>query len=174
MNQYVCVARSDGPDVARRDLAWTKVTARWSEVHRAAFDTMRKAATAFFEARAQVEMDQTGTGHLAYAIIEAASLEDALLESVRAFETGKFPARASLTRVDAQLNAVYSRIMRRESLDAGTISKEGIRETQRTWLTYRDAWASFAARRYPARSAAEWKAWMTAARITQLKSLIDP
>jgi uncharacterized protein YecT (DUF1311 family) len=77
--------------------------------------------------------------------------------------------------VDAELNAYYSSIMRRESLeDAGTISKEGIRETQRTWLAYRDAWASFAAQRYPARSAAEWKAWMTAARIAQLKSLFEP
>ena len=120
-------------------------------------------------------MDQRGTGRIAYAIFEAETLEDALLESVRAFEAGKFPARASLSKVDAELNAYYSSIMRRESLeDAGTISKEGIRETQRTWLAYRDAWASFAAQRYPARSAAEWKAWMTAARIAQLKSLFEP
>jgi uncharacterized protein YecT (DUF1311 family) len=51
----------------------------------------------------------------------------------------------------------------------GTLMPEGLRSTQRAWLKYRDAWAVFGAARYPQRTAAEWKAWATRQRITQLQ-----
>jgi uncharacterized protein YecT (DUF1311 family)/TPR repeat protein len=171
MNAGVCSMRSEGLAEAKRDAAWTGVTAGWPAPQRAAFRAMRTAADAFFETRSSGELDQSGTAHLAMAIDEVASLQDALLASVREFEAGKLPPRAALAAADAELNAVYAAIMKREALDLGTITKESIRETQRKWLVYRDAWAAFAARRYPRRSADEWKAWMTTVRIAQLKEL---
>jgi hypothetical protein len=51
------------------------------------------------------------------------------------------------------------------------VTKDGIRDAQRKWVAYRDAWTAFAARRYPKRSADEWKAWITSVRVEQLKTL---
>jgi uncharacterized protein YecT (DUF1311 family) len=172
MNQGLCAMRDSGPADAKRDSAWDDVTASWSAEQRAALARMRAAADAFFEAHVGEELDQRGTARIAIDLGETAALADALLASVREFEAGRLPARMALAAADADLNAAYASIMRRKTLDEGTVTKDGIRGTQRKWLAYRDAWTTFAALRYPRRTADEWKAWITTVRTAQLKTVL--
>jgi hypothetical protein len=105
---------------------------------------------------------------------EETRLREELLEDVRSFEAGKLPAGLSYKTADAELNAVYSQIMKKKELHLGTVTKEGIRDTQIKWLAYRDAWAKFGTIRYPGVTADAWKAWATLRRVVQLKELLDP
>ena len=170
MNQGLCAIRDSGPADTSRDEAWQQLSAGWTSPQQAALEKMRAAADAFFEAHVSEELDQRGTARIAIDLGETADLADALLASVREFEAGRLPARVALPAADADLNAVYASIMRRKTLDEGTVTKDGIRDTQRKWLAYRDAWTAFAARRYPRRTADEWKAWITTVRTAQLKT----
>jgi hypothetical protein len=62
--------------------------------------------------------------------------------------------------------------MEQQDREFGTVARDGIRRTQRTWLTCRDAWAAFGRARYPAVPDAAWKAWATTARLARLKELL--
>ena len=53
----------------------------------------------------------------------------------------------------------------------GTIQSEGVRETERLWLRYRDAWVAFAAARYPDTAADTWRAWLSRARARALSEI---
>ena len=48
-------------------------------------------------------------------------------------------------------------------------SKDDIRESQRLWIPYRDAWVALGKVRYPKVSAAAWQTWLTRLRIRQLE-----
>ncbi len=118
------------------------------------------------------ELDMSGTARAAIALEEEGRLRDEFLDAVRGFEAGRLPVETSFKEADAELNAVYARIMKQEDLEQGTVDKAGIRDTQREWLAYRDAWATFGRSRYPRVSEAAWKAWTTTARVTQLEELV--
>ena len=67
----------------------------------------------------------------------------------------------------------YSTIMRRKSLDEGTVTRDGIRETQRKWLAYRDAWTAFRGAPSPApHGRRDGRRGSRRARTAQLKTVI--
>src|SRR5262249_28554487 len=105
------------------------------------------------------------------AIDAEAEQQDGLLSAIKNFEAGKLPEHSSFPEADAELNRVYAALMHREHVEFDEAKPEGIRETQRAWLAYRDAFAAFASRRYPQRSLDEWKAWATALRAADLNAL---
>ena len=55
----------------------------------------------------------------------------------------------------------------------GTIRPEGIRDTERVWIRYRDAWVAFGAKRYPSVPADAWRTWATTERERQLRELYE-
>ena len=103
------------------------------------------------------------------------------MEDVRRFEHGARPAQtaASLTPADRELNVVYRRV--RAELQAGasphpyslagTVDADGVRDTQRAWLRYRDAWVAFAATRWPDTAGDAWRAWLTETRTAALDAI---
>ncbi len=81
--------------------------------------------------------------------------------------------------MDARLNKAYRAIMHPGPADkpqyeiATGITPDGIKEAQRAWLKFRDAWVAFGKVRYPAVSAHAWKAMLTERRVNDLEDLKD-
>jgi uncharacterized protein YecT (DUF1311 family) len=76
-------------------------------------------------------------------------------------------------KADKKLNAIYSKIMKTKKPAWGTITKEGIKETQRQWIQYRDAWVIFGAIRCPKMTSDSWRTMITKERIEQLEDFVD-
>ena len=53
----------------------------------------------------------------------------------------------------------------------GTVNADGVRDTQRAWLRYRDAWVAFAATRWPDTAGDAWRAWLTDTRTAALETI---
>jgi hypothetical protein len=62
--------------------------------------------------------------------------------------------------------------MRKKDFDYGTVTQDNIREVQRIWLTYRDAWVAFGKIKCPQISEDSLKTLFTKERTSQLKGFI--
>jgi uncharacterized protein YecT (DUF1311 family) len=175
-----CAERDAGLRRRVREREWEALLAGWSEAERAAWKPLRAAAEGFFEARVQGEVDMGGTARGAMAIGTAEELEETLLKDVTAFEQGTLPTgdAAALKAADAALNASYAAARRAATPDAGedwsllgTIRPEGIRDAERAWLKYRDAWVAFGKVKYPGVPAEAWLDYYTRQREAQLREM---
>lgn len=178
---------------ARRDADFARVIrserrdalqASWTPAQRATLAALLNAADAYFESASYNEEDMSGTAHGAFAVEAYERLDIALLRDMERFETGARPDEkaANFPAADKALNAAYRRTL--AALDAGkgdgafgeygTIRSEGVRETERLWLRYRDAWVAFAATRYPDTPADAWRAWLSRVRTQALTEIVGP
>jgi uncharacterized protein YecT (DUF1311 family) len=179
-----CEAR--GADFARvvRADRWNALQAGWTPAQRSAWTALRKTADAYFESASENEVDMSGTARGAFATQAYEVLDIALLDDVERFEKGARPDEKAGDFADADkaLNAAYraTRAALAAGTDAdgggeyGTIDADGVRETQRLWLPYRDAWVAFAATRYPDTPADAWRAWLTRQRTQALGDIVSP
>jgi uncharacterized protein YecT (DUF1311 family) len=148
-----CTGREEQVRAAERDAALTAIAARWSPAERAAFAGLRRVHAAFVEAHGLNEVDLSGTLRGAMAIHAEAGLRDQFQQLVARLAQGRVPAAgpARFVAADARLNAAYAALRRPGGADdMGTVTADGIRDTQRAWLAYRDAMLAFAARKFPA------------------------
>jgi uncharacterized protein YecT (DUF1311 family) len=179
-----CAARdADFAKVVRSE-RWAALQAGWTPAQREAWATLRKAADAYFGSASGNEIDMSGTARGAFSVEAYEQLDIALLDDVERFEKGARPDEKAgdFATADKALNAAYRAT--RATLDAGmdkdgfgeygTIDADGVRETQRLWLPYRDAWAAFAATRYPDTPADAWRAWLSRTRTKALTAIVDP
>ena len=178
----VCAARD--ADFARviRSQRWAALQANWTPAQHSALAALHKAADAYFDSASRAEEDMGGTARGALAVDAYEQLDIALLRDVERFETGARPDEKAtdFTAADKALNAAYRRTL--AALDAskkenafgeyGTIRSEGVRETERLWLRYRDAWVAFAATRYPDTAANAWRAWLSRVRAEALSEIV--
>ncbi len=136
---------------------------------------LEQAAAVFFGARVKNEVDLSGTARSALQWEEQASLEEgfaAALERLQAKELPPAATAVQLAAADAALNAVYARVMKADQPGWGTVTREGIRETQRKWIPYRDAWVGFGGKVRPEVPADAWKAWATRERAEMLARFV--
>ena len=119
----------------------------------------------------------SGTLRAALAI-EAHGVElDVFAHDVQDAEKGKLPryTEQQFQQLDKKLNQVYQRLMQTSQKEGepgfgyGTVTKDGVKLTQRAWLAYRDAWVALGAARYPSVAPHAWKALLTQRRIEQLE-----
>lgn len=75
-------------------------------------------------------------------------------------------------RADAALNASYGKLMKAD-LSQSTVTPGGVRETQRAWIKYRDAWVQFGTVKYPRISADTWRTTLTRTREAMLREVYD-
>lgn len=88
-------------------------------------------------------------------------LLDAFLALLETLESDSLPIATGdeRTAADDRLNSVYRQLMtlppdtvrqegRADRLGYGTVTRAGVREAQRAWIGYREAWTAFAAERY--------------------------
>ena len=170
-----CTAIKSDRAAAQRSGAVNTRTASWPVEHRAAFEALQQAADAYFDAHAAGETDLSGTLRGAFMIKAKDTLTAKLDAALGDFEKGRSPAysAAQFTDADRQLNAVYAATLKKAGTAAPglTITPDGIRQTERLWLKYLDAWMRFAGLHYPAVTADSVKARLTLERIAVLKGI---
>lgn len=179
-----CEYRSARFARVRRGEQWQALQASWTPVQRAAFAELRKAANAYFDSASDNEVDLSGTLRGAFATQAREALDVALLGDIQRFEQHRRPdgRPGGLAAADKALNASYQRLRARLTAadgnggagEYGTIDANGVRQTQRLWLAYRDAWVGFAAARYPNTPADTWRAWLSWQRSKALDEIIGP
>ena len=170
----VCAAHDAAIADAKRRQAFAGVTAGWNDADKRAFVPLQKAEKAFVDAH-DAEVDASGTLRAAMAIDEEQSQQADFLAMLRALAEGKAPVASpeQLEAADAKLNATYKKVQQTADPSRwGTVTKDGIRSTQRAWLRYRDAWVAFAKVKYPAVSADSIRAWLTDQRTAMLEGFL--
>ncbi len=142
------LARADRADVLKG------LMASWSPDDRAGFAALDRAKAAFVDARAENEVDQSGTGRGAFVVEAEGKTERAFWALFQEVDAGKLPpaSEADAKAADAALNARYRDVMAKAAtlLAGTTVTQAGVASTERAWLRYRDAWLVFARRKYPA------------------------
>lgn len=125
-----------------------------SQAQRGAFAQLVKEEAAYAHAHAKGEIDLSGTARAMFQIDAERTLRDDFLAALQLFEAGNHPSGSvqSYRDADAQLNLAYRKAMsnaEQHKNDYGAVQPDGIRDAERAWLTYRDAWVVFAKLRYP-------------------------
>ncbi|MBL8261921.1 MAG: DUF1311 domain-containing protein [Xanthomonadaceae bacterium] len=177
-----CARRTADFAKVGREPRWRALQSAWTPAQRAAWAPLRKAADDYIQLVSREETDMSGTARGMFSADARESLEIALLDAVTRFDGGDRPTQkaADFARADKTLNATYKDTMAKLAAgsgdgafgDYGTIAPDGVRETQRAWLRYRDAWVRFAALRWPDTPADAWKAWLTTERAQALADLV--
>lgn len=171
-----CAAIGESLDSVTRARRRAAITKSWSLADRVALAALDQAKKAYIEQHVASEADMTGTARGAEAISENAAQEDGFLDTLSLLESGEFPniSEGAFEQADRELNAAYRVTQQAKPSSTklwwGTVTPEGIRETQRSWIRYRDAWVAFAANRYPSVSAASVKTYFTRERADILKA----
>jgi hypothetical protein len=142
-------------------------------------DALERAAKVYFDARTRNEIDLSGTLRAAFMIEEQAKLEDTYVSSLAWLRTA-VPSSAGASSAETMLEKLYSMLMTcpqlpaTESLGANTVTRKGIRTTQRAWLAYRKAWIALASKVHPETERDAWRTWVTRERVEMLAELASP
>ena len=141
-------------------------------------EPLRRLMDEFTASRIRNEIELSGTaGRYVKPDLEESFLNAFHATSLELFEAGRFPmyTEAHFREADRDLNRIYSELRSRESWPFGNdpeeLQFESVRETQRLWLRYRDAWVEFGQRRYPHVSSWSWLGWLTTWRNRQLDAI---
>ena len=179
-----CAGRSGDFAAIRRNVRWTALQSSWPPIQREALATLRTRAKIYFDHVSREETDMSGSMRGVFATEAFETLDRALLDDITHLESSKRLAQnaADFAQADKSLNDQYRQTLatlaagkRHDGFgDYGTITPEGVRATQRSWLRYRDAWVRFAAVRWPTIHADAWKAWLTTERTQALRALAQP
>lgn len=178
----LCAYYEEIQNTQERNYRLAELTAHWPQSQKDAFGKLQIALKDFAALVSSEETDGSGSGR-AYFMIEAGAAEmELFVTDIVSFEKGDTPrfTPKQLSEYDKTLNQQYKEIMRSKPmtewptrLGYTTITKEGVRNTQRAWLKYRDAWVAFGHLKYPSVSPQSWKALLTERRIKTLEHLLD-
>jgi len=156
----------------------SRTMARWTTEQRAAYARMMKARDAFVGKETDAEaISGTGVGGSMMDTTHRLRLE--LIDSMVKLEAGTLPSftHQEYLAADMALNADYAKLMKDMAVryDGGCCTKppETIRDAERAWIGYRDAWVEFARVRWPQVTADSWMTWLTRERDGQLGSADD-
>jgi uncharacterized protein YecT (DUF1311 family) len=112
-------------------------------------------------------------------------LNDRLLGDLGWLEKGQLPSYSheDFLVADGALNAEYGRVMAdlNKALAAQedpycpvSTRPETLRDAERAWIAYRDAWVAFARVRWPQVSADSWRTYLTLARTEDIHAVDEP
>jgi hypothetical protein len=181
LSQGLCASRVASMKEAERSDKLSHLMMKWTGAERHAFAPLKAAAQAYANASSGNEVDLSGTARAAFVIEQKRRLEEEFVMLLTALESEGIAAppdaASTFKAADAELNDVYRQIMERKAgpegrTDYGTVTQDGIREAQRAWLRYRDAWVAFAAAKYPEGNVDELRARMTRQRVDALKVFV--
>lgn len=158
---------------AAQDRKIAAVAARWTPGQRAAFQAMRKAEETFASSRAEDERDNGGTDRFYMGPANEAAVREAGFQLFQALDAGRLPAASpqALAAAEAELNAQWRKLMAKDDIWDGTMSRDSLRQSQRNWLAYRQAWEAFARAIAPA-SADRVRLRLTRSRNVQLACMV--
>ncbi|HYG46669.1 MAG TPA: lysozyme inhibitor LprI family protein [Allosphingosinicella sp.] len=100
------------------------------------------------------------------------ALREELVEVLERLRSGRaLPTPAArLPAEDSALNAAYRKRLGETSGEhyPGAVTRQGVRDAERAWLRYRDAFLAFAAIKFPRVPRDELAAWLTRKRTALL------
>jgi hypothetical protein len=156
-----------------REARIARLTSGWSAGEKQAFATLRQAQAAFVDRHGAGEVDMSGTARAAMAIGAEESARDEFVDILERLAAGRAPVftHARFAAADAKLNRAYRKALAEAgpAESPGAVQKEGIRDAQRAWLRYRDAFLAFAAVKYPRVPRDSLAAWLTEKRTKMLE-----
>ena len=169
MNIGACAARAEELASKKRETDYAVIQKHWSRTQKRVFQELSAAAEDFISLRSEREIDMRGHESSLESMATGFNFRKELFDAVGEFESGQLPTDKDFERADKELNETYSIIMARKDMeDFGTVTKDGIRATQRKWIKYRDAWTKFAGVKYPGTASDVFKVWLTQKRTEQL------
>ncbi len=177
-----CSEMSDSRRDKGRNIRIANITMKWESSQKASFAKLREVLNEFAKRHGYEEINQYGRDgpSRVWEYQDQATVIEPFLTDIEEFEKGNLPQLSGkeFVELDNKLNQIYRQIMsvKTEGPDSPlgdtTISKEGIKHTQRAWLKYRDALVVFGSVKYPSVNPAAWKAFLTERRIEQLSELL--
>lgn len=174
MAGYCADHRSKFESMAR-EAQLDRIQSKWTSADHREYDRLRKMAVQYFDTHSECEVEQSGTARMAMFIEDTQALEEEFKNTLDLLEKGKLPKYSSqqFKAADARLNAVYQEVQKKFDPSGGTVTREGIRNTQRMWLKYRDAWVTFCGKKYIPYSSDSIKTHWTLKRIKELEEFIN-
>lgn len=149
------------------------ITAHWPGTERKAFAALEKAKNGYAAAVADNEVDMSGTARGALSIAARETEDGQFLATLEKAVSGGLPSvsQSDFVEADNKLNALYQKIQKKsDTSDWGTVTKEGIKRTQRAWLTYRGTFTNFARSNFPSIAPQSLKKVLTEQRIESLEN----
>lgn len=175
--QGYCASHFENFEKIKRNKKLKAIQADWSKAELADYVLLRKAADHYIQTHVEYEVDESGTARVAIAVEAEAYLEDEFLSILHALNRGKLPSYSEeqFKAADLKLNKMYKTIQKMKETDViwGSVSKDGIKDTQRKWIRYRDAWVAFCHKQFPNVQSAGIKTLVTNLRIELLKPFAE-
>ncbi|WP_337268859.1 lysozyme inhibitor LprI family protein [Oryzifoliimicrobium ureilyticus] len=153
---------------------------------RSKYAVLSAAAKSFIEAQASAEQDMSGTMRGAIALDQENKDWEEFMTLMRSLKSNDqtLTSATDPKQEDRKLNEIYRKLMALPGLkpeadnsdtsaDYGTVTSKTIRETQRLWIAYRDAWVDFAKALRPSSENAILSL-VTAKRAAQLNEILNP
>jgi len=158
----------------KRSRFFRNLTPGWPSAQRQALLALVKTEDAYSTAHARGEIDLGGSGRAVWEMNAEWQLREQFKAALVSCEKGELrggPA-ADVSGSDLALNQLYRKALNTAKAGEsgyGAVQPEGIRDAERAWMKYRDAWVAFARLRYPAISTEAWLTLLTKDRIAILK-----
>ena len=140
-------------------------------------DLAYQKAGAFIESKAGMEEGHGGSGYMAWTLESEISQEDSFVDMIELVNTGKLPPSfPGATNADKKLNEMYRIVLKKLKEQPiadinSEVNDEGVRNTQRLWIPYRDATAKLLSVIMPRVDIDQWKNWLTNERVWQLERI---
>jgi hypothetical protein len=165
-----CAILGDRFDRREREQKMAEITSHWTQNEKKSFAPLQQAAEKFFKSRASTEINLEPT----FEVQEMAFMENGFIGKLQQLQKGEFPhfTAADLQKAQSRLDGEYAQTQKDPSRRWGTATVQGVKNTQQSWLAYRDAWVKFGRTKYPTVSADSWKTWITQERVGMLDTLL--
>jgi hypothetical protein len=165
-----CAILSERFDKIERDQKFAELIAGWSVPEKKAFKAFMEEADRFIKIQANNGVNLEGT----FEIQEEIFQRNNLLSALQGFERGELPTYSAeeSKRAEAAENAAYLKTQTGPAAQWGTITSASVRKSQDEWQRYRDAWLTFAKRKYPSVAEQSWKTWLDIDRTVTLNRFL--
>jgi hypothetical protein len=163
--------------LARRANTLHHLTHDWSPVERQALTALIKAKQDYLEAH-NGEIVTDGVPFVIAVVYESEATQDAFSALLVRISKGTLPFHSNVEtrQLDTRLNRVYQVVQAGdETLWEGgyPVTKSRVREAEKSWLAYRDAWVHVTQLRYPTIPSSSLLYALTAQRLEQLSELAE-
>lgn len=155
MMSSVCADIHETQAQHMREARLDRVARTLPDAARPAFKRLRASAETYANAAWQ-EVDGHGTGAAGFATERQAKLREQFMQAVLDLVDHKLsaPPPSDTMRLDQELNTLYQKLMSAPSSQAdepnrlgeSTVERTKLRQIERLWLAYRDAFLAFAAK----------------------------
>jgi uncharacterized protein YecT (DUF1311 family) len=146
------------PDVSenkgRREAVIQVLSKDWSNTALHALDSLFKAKNDFLSEREFAETYDDGVPSDLAKANQREDDENDFLDTLLQIDEGNLPSQSDLSvqQLDKRLNSTYRSVQAGDEeiwLSADEITKTGVRDTERLWIAYRDAWVHLVSVKYP-------------------------